>query len=121
VYSILIMCYYYYYCFILITGLQVSPTYKSQVRRFSLINRYRPCNMILIDLIFFLYNAETWPMWEIYSVPCDSTLNKFYCMCVCIYIYIYIYTHTHTHKHYFVILKIKNVSVANLIIGSPEP
>jgi hypothetical protein len=75
--------YYYYYCIILITVLQVSPTYKSQHRRFSLINRYVPCNMIVIDFKFFfviLYNAETWPMWKIYSVPCDSTLNKFYCI-----------------------------------------
>jgi hypothetical protein len=41
--------------------------------------------MILMDLIFFvvvaiLYNAETWPMWKIYSAPCDSALNKFYFM-----------------------------------------
>jgi hypothetical protein len=27
-----------------------------------------------------LYNAETWPVWKIYSVSYDSTLNKFYCI-----------------------------------------
>jgi hypothetical protein len=32
------------------------------------------------SVLFILYNAETWPMWKIYSVPCDSTLNKFYCI-----------------------------------------
>jgi hypothetical protein len=34
-------------------GLQVSPTYKSQRRRFSSIKRYVSSNMILMDLIFF--------------------------------------------------------------------
>jgi hypothetical protein len=66
-------------------GLQVSPTYQSQCFLFSLINRYVPFNMNLMDLLFFfffviLYNVETWPMWKIYSVPWDSTLNKFYCI-----------------------------------------
>jgi hypothetical protein len=47
--------YYYYYCIILITGLQVLPTFKSQRRQFTLINRYVPCNMILTDLFSFIY------------------------------------------------------------------
>jgi hypothetical protein len=40
------------------------------------------------SIIFFfavLYNAENCPIWKIYSVPCDSALDKFYC----IYIYVY--------------------------------
>jgi hypothetical protein len=55
-------------------GLQVSPSYKSQHCRFSLIDRYVPCNMILMDSFLFCI------MWKIYSVPCDSTLSKFYCI-----------------------------------------
>jgi hypothetical protein len=38
--------------------------------------------MILMDFNFFFaiwYNAETW---KIYSVPCNSTLNKFYCITI---------------------------------------
>jgi hypothetical protein len=34
-------------------------------------------NMILMGLTFFfaiLYNAETCPMWKIFSVPCGSAL-----------------------------------------------
>jgi hypothetical protein len=45
----------------------------------SVVSEYKP---ELIELVFFfaiLYNAETWPMWKIYLVPCDSILNKFYC------------------------------------------
>jgi hypothetical protein len=30
-------------------------------------------------VLFILYNAETCPMWKIYSALNDSTLNKFYC------------------------------------------
>jgi hypothetical protein len=41
--------------------------------------------MILMGLTFFvvaiLYNAETCPMWKIFSVPCGSALYKFYCIC----------------------------------------
>jgi hypothetical protein len=79
----LIMCFYilllYHFNNI---GLQVSPTYKSQHRRFLLINRDVPCNMILMGcspLSAILYNAETWRMWKTYSVPCNSTSNTFYC------------------------------------------
>jgi hypothetical protein len=71
---------------ILITGLQVSPTYKSQCHRFSLMNRYVPCNMILMNSNFFFFailkNAEAWPMWKIHSVPCNSNSNKFYCISI---------------------------------------
>jgi hypothetical protein len=39
--------------------------------------------MILMGLTFFffaiLYNAETCPMWKIFSVPCGSALYKFHC------------------------------------------
>jgi hypothetical protein len=42
-YSSLIMLLLYYFNNI---GLQVSPTYKSQRRQFSLINRYMSCSMI---------------------------------------------------------------------------
>jgi hypothetical protein len=38
--------------------------------------------MILMDFKFsptISYSDENWPMWKIYSVPCDSALNKFYC------------------------------------------
>jgi hypothetical protein len=35
------------------TGLQVSPTYKGQRSRFSLINRYVPYNMNFMDFKFF--------------------------------------------------------------------
>jgi hypothetical protein len=31
-------------------------------------------------VVVILYNAETCPMWKIYSVPCNSALNKFYCI-----------------------------------------
>jgi hypothetical protein len=38
----------------------------------------------LIDFQFFffavLYNAENCSIWKIYSVPCDSALDKFYCI-----------------------------------------
>jgi hypothetical protein len=70
-------------------GLQVSPTYKSQGRRFSHIDRYIPFNMILMDLNFFyaiLYNTEIWSMWKIYSVPCNSSLNKFHCIILYLFI-----------------------------------
>jgi hypothetical protein len=78
----LIMCYYillllYYFNNI---GLQVLPTYKNQCRRFSLINRDVPCNMTSNYLFAILYNAETCTMWQIYSVSCDSALNKIYCI-----------------------------------------
>jgi hypothetical protein len=40
--------------------------------------------MILMGLTFFvvaiLYNAETCPMWKIFSVPCGSALYKFHCI-----------------------------------------
>jgi hypothetical protein len=75
-YCILLLLYYFNKI-----GLQVSPTYKSQRRRISLISRYVPCNITLMDLfLFFNFNAETWPLWKIYSFPCDSTLNKFFCI-----------------------------------------
>jgi hypothetical protein len=45
--SLLLLLYYF-----INIGLQVSPTYKSQCRRFSPINRYVPCNKILIFLQF---------------------------------------------------------------------
>jgi hypothetical protein len=68
-------------------SLHVSPTYKSQRRRFSLINGNVQCNMILrfLNFVFLisLYNAEYCQMWKIYSVPCDSAMNKFYCICIC--------------------------------------
>jgi hypothetical protein len=36
-------------------GLQVPPNYMSQCHQLSLINRYVPYNMILMDLIFFFF------------------------------------------------------------------
>jgi hypothetical protein len=42
-------------------ALQVSPTYKSK-RRFSLIKRYVPCNMILMDFNFF---SQFFIMWKL--------------------------------------------------------
>jgi hypothetical protein len=27
----------------------------------------------------FIHKQETWPMWKIYSVPCDSAFNRFHC------------------------------------------
>jgi hypothetical protein len=43
-------------------------------------------NIILMGITFFfffaiLYNAETCPMWKIFSVLCGSALYKFYCIC----------------------------------------
>jgi hypothetical protein len=35
--------------------------------------------MVLTFFFAILYNAETYPMWKIFSVPCGSALYKFHC------------------------------------------
>jgi hypothetical protein len=84
--------YIYYYYYFNNIGLQVSPTYKSQRRRFSLINTYYiPCS-ILIHFQFFLQFCTMRKIAQfgkyIRSLAIPPWTSFTVCVCVCIYIYI---------------------------------